>query len=84
MHDKVDALESTQTWTLTPLPLEKKLASRQNQILNITQMVQWNNKAHLVAKGYNQQAGLNYTKTFAHVAYVVIVRSFLALAASCG
>jgi hypothetical protein len=39
-------------------------------------------KARLVAKGYNQQAGIDYTETFAHVAKMVIVHSFLALATS--
>jgi hypothetical protein len=41
-------------------------------------------KASLVAKGYNQQAGLDYKETFALVAKMVTVHSLLALAASCG
>jgi hypothetical protein len=36
-----------------------------------------------MAKGYNQQASLDYIETFAPVAKMVIVHSFLALAASC-
>jgi hypothetical protein len=41
-------------------------------------------KACLMAKGYNQQVGLDYTKTLALVTKMVIVCSFLALATSCG
>ena len=35
----------------------------------------------MVAKGYTQQEGLDYTKTFFYVAKMVIVKLFLALAA---
>ncbi|KAJ9544973.1 hypothetical protein OSB04_024680 [Centaurea solstitialis] len=39
------------------------------------------NKSHLVAKGYRQQEGIDYDKTFAHVARIEAIRIFLAYAA---
>ncbi|XP_071686910.1 uncharacterized protein [Rutidosis leptorrhynchoides] len=39
------------------------------------------NKARLVAKGYRQQEGIDYNKTFAHVARLEAIRLFLAYAA---
>jgi hypothetical protein len=40
------------------------------------------NKAHLVAQGYNQVEGLDFGKTFAHVACLEAIRILLAFAAS--
>ncbi|GJY81183.1 retrovirus-related pol polyprotein from transposon TNT 1-94 [Tanacetum coccineum] len=38
------------------------------------------NKARLVAQGYNQQEGIDYDETFAHVARLEAIRIFLAFA----
>ncbi|GJV99819.1 retrovirus-related pol polyprotein from transposon TNT 1-94 [Tanacetum coccineum] len=42
------------------------------------------NKARLVAQGYNQQKGIDYEETFAHVARLEAIRIFLAYAAYMG
>ena len=69
MRDEVDALKSTQTWTLTPLPLRKKPIGCKwvYKIKYHPDGFVEPYKARLVAKGYNQQAGLDYTETFAPV-----------------
>jgi hypothetical protein len=86
MCAEVDALKSTQTWTLTPFPLGKKPIGCKwvYKIKYYLDGSMERYKAHLVAKGYNQQAGLDYTETFAPVTKMVTVCSLLTLAAFCG
>ena len=42
------------------------------------------NKARLVVKGYNQQEGIDYDETFAHVARLEAIRILIAFAAHKG
>jgi hypothetical protein len=79
---EIDALEANHTWTLTAFPPNKKLIG-----CKWVYKIKYNPdgtveryKAQLVAKGYNQQEGLDYTETFAPVAKLVTVRVLLALA----
>uniref|UniRef100_A0A2N9FKK9 Reverse transcriptase Ty1/copia-type domain-containing protein n=1 Tax=Fagus sylvatica TaxID=28930 RepID=A0A2N9FKK9_FAGSY len=79
---EIDALEANHTWTLTASPPNKKLIG-----CKWVYKIKYNPdgtveryKAQLVAKGYNQQEGLDYTETFAPVAKLVTVRVLLALA----
>ena len=39
-------------------------------------------KAHLVAKGFTQEYGIDYEEAFALVAHISFVRAFLAVAAA--
>lgn len=86
MRSKIDALELTHTWTLTHPPPDKKpirckwdYKTKYNPDSSIEQY-----KTQLVAKGYSQQEGLNYTETFAHAAKMVIVCTLLALVVAQG
>ena len=55
--------------------------------MGIQKQVGWNgkvirNKARLVAQGYNQEEGIDYEETFAHVARLEAIRILLAFASS--
>jgi hypothetical protein len=86
MRAEIDALEATHTWSLTELPPGKKPIGCKwvyKVKLNPDGSIE-HYKDRLVAKGYNQREGLDYTETFAPVAKMVTVRTLLAIAASCG
>ena len=40
-------------------------------------------KAHLIAKGFTQEYGINYEETFAHVARLTSVKSLIVVAVVC-
>ena len=40
-------------------------------------------KAHLIAKGFTQEYGINYEETFAHVARLTSVKSLIVMAVVC-
>ena len=40
-------------------------------------------KAHLIAKGFTQEYGINYEETFAHVARLTSVKSLIVMAIVC-
>jgi hypothetical protein len=86
MSKELIALEANHTWDLTSLPPGKhpigckwvyKLKFKSDGSIE-------RYKTRLVAKGYNQQEGIDYFETFSLVAKLVTVRSFVAIAAAKG
>ena len=62
MAKEIKALEDNETWNLTPLPHDKK-ATGSNWVYKIKHKQDGTikrYKTHLVAKGYNQQEGIDY------------------------
>nr|GEV84905.1 ribonuclease H-like domain, reverse transcriptase, RNA-dependent DNA polymerase [Tanacetum cinerariifolium] len=73
---------SLDVWVLVTLPDEKR-AIGTNWILKNkrdAKGIVYKNKARLVAQGYRQEEGIDYTDVFAHVARIEAIRLFLAFA----
>ncbi|CAL9000810.1 unnamed protein product, partial [Prunus brigantina] len=84
MTKEIQALEQNKTWILTTLPAGKrpigckwvfKVKYNSNCIVE-------RYKAQLVAKGYTQKEGLNYTETFSPTAKLITSRCLLTLIAA--
>ncbi|WVZ72126.1 hypothetical protein U9M48_020636 [Paspalum notatum var. saurae] len=82
MAEEIAALERTGTWDLVPTPSHVrpitckwiyKVKTRSDGSLE-------RYKAHLVARGFQQEHGRDYDETFTHVAHMTTVRALLAVA----
>lgn len=84
MQNEIHALEDNGTWTLEPLPAGKKALGSQwvYKIKYLSNGEVKRLKSRLVVYGNHQEAGVDYTETFAPVAKMTTVCVFLAVAAS--
>lgn len=84
MGKEIKAIEKNKTWTLMGLPDRKKAISLKwiyKSKLNSGGSLQ-RHKAQLVAKGYAQVAGIDFTETYSPVVHFDTIRTLLALAAN--
>lgn len=82
MAAELEASEQNHIWSIVPLPPNKKVVGCK-WIFRIKYKADDSierYKGKLVAKGYTQQQGLDYTETFFSVAKMVTVKLFFALA----
>ncbi|GKA13577.1 retrovirus-related pol polyprotein from transposon TNT 1-94 [Tanacetum coccineum] len=84
MSKEMQALEANNTWTIASLPPNKTLIGSKwvfrikcNSDGSIERF-----KGRLVAKGFNQNKGIDYNETFSLVAMMVTVKTFLATTVS--
>ncbi|MCH83031.1 hypothetical protein A2U01_0003845, partial [Trifolium medium] len=86
MQHEIQALEDNHTWTMCPLPANKKALGCKwiYKIKYRSDGTIERFKARLVILGNHQVEGVDYTETFAPVAKMVTVRLVLAVAAAKG
>jgi Reverse transcriptase (RNA-dependent DNA polymerase) len=84
MSHEVNALASNNTWTLVPDPTNQKVICSK-WVYKIKRKANSDierYKTRLVAKGYNQEAGVDYEETYSPVVRATTIRAILSLATS--
>lgn len=83
MDSEIESIKKNKTWTLTKLPAEaKRIGVKWVYKTKYTEHGKIDKyKARLMAKGYSQKYGVDYTKVFTPVVRMDTVRMIIALAA---
>lgn len=89
MQEELDSLLKNETWELTELPLGRRVVSSKwvfkvKPICDPDQPTRTRLKARLVARGLEQQHGIDYNDTFAPVVRWSTLRTIIAIAAAAG
>jgi len=86
MQEELNQFQRNDVWDLVPKPQQKNIIGTKwvfrNKFNEQGEVVR--NKARLVAQGYSQQEGIDYTKTFAPVARLEAIRLLLSYAVNHG
>jgi hypothetical protein len=86
MHEELKNFERNQVWTLVEPPIHVNVTETKwvfkNKQGEDGEIVR--NKAHLVSQGFSQMEGLDFGKTFDHVAHLEAIRILLVFSASKG
>lgn len=83
MDEELQALELNNTWTVVPLPSDRKPLGCK-WVFKLKRKADGSierYKARLVAKGYNQQEGVDFLDTYSPVAKLVTVKLLLTIVA---
>ncbi|KAK2401718.1 putative mitochondrial protein [Trifolium repens] len=79
MQDELNQFQRNDVWDLVPRPTHKNIIGTKwvfrNKLNEQGEVVR--NKARLVAQGYSQQEGIDFTETFAPVARLEAIRSIV-------
>ena len=82
MQEELEEFKRNKVWRLVPKPRGQTVIGTRwvfrNKVDELGDVIR--NKARLVAQGFSQQEGIDYTETFAPVARIEAVRIFLAYA----
>ena len=86
MNEKMNALDVSGTWELTPLPKKKKAIGCKwvDKVMHNADGLINRYKARLIAKGCDQTYGIDFEKNFSLIAKMKTVKAVIAMATTKG